>query len=39
MSELNKAKEDESWKAELVRREKERLLKEHLPNLQGYAPK
>lgn len=31
--------EQASWEEELIRREKERLLKEHLPNLEGFLPK
>lgn len=27
------------WEEEQIQREKERLLKEHLPNLEGFMPK
>jgi hypothetical protein len=37
--ELQKNREDADWEEELIRREKEKLLKEHLPNLEGFLPR
>lgn len=28
-----------NWEEEVIRREKEKILKEHIPNLQGFLPK
>ena len=27
------------WESDLIRREKDRILKEHIPNLEGFLPK
>ena len=37
--EYNKNMDNTRWEAEQIQREKERLLKEHLPNLEGFMPK
>ena len=34
-----RARQEDEWEQELIRREKEKLLKEHLPNLDGFLPK
>lgn len=31
--------EEQKWEQEVIEREKERLLKEHLANLDGFMPK
>lgn len=32
-------RQQQDWEEELIRRQKEKLLKEHLPNLEGFLPK
>ena len=39
MDEERAMKEDEEYKNDLVRREKERLMLEHRPYIDGFAPK
>ena len=37
--EFMKTMNNAQWEEEQIQREKERLLKEHLPNLEGFMPK
>ena len=37
--ELQQAQENNDWKNEIIKAEKERLLREHLPYIDGFIPK
>lgn len=37
--EFNRAMGNKKWEEEQIQREKEKLLKQHLPNLEGFMPK
>lgn len=37
--ELEQAQQDDRWRDEIVRIEKEKLLREHLPYIDGFMPK
>ena len=39
MEEFRRKKEEERWREEIIRQEKEKLLSNHLPNLEGFLPK
>lgn len=39
MEEIVKKREQALWKQELIKNEKERLIKEHIAELEGFMPK
>ena len=39
MEEARRKQEEERWREEIIRQEKEKLLRDHLPNIEGFLPK